>query len=167
MQRDESENVMNCTTFKNRLDAVLDQRQSPAFDLQLAAHARHCRPCAQWLATQTAVVDHIDSSLAAELNADFALRVVELAGAERHRKRRRRQQWISVLAVAACLLLGFFSWQQSTRQEDITSLTTATHSTKIREAVRHRFDTVAEDFKPVTSSVYTAFNAIWLAQRML
>jgi hypothetical protein len=147
MQHDEFEREMNCTAFKNRLAAILDERQSPAFDIQLAAHARRCQPCAQWLETQS--------------------EILELASAERRQNRSRQRKWTSILAAAACLMIGFLAWPSLEPSERLGQTEAVADPAKIPDQLRRRVDAVAEDVKPVTSHVYTAFNAFWLAQRML
>jgi hypothetical protein len=73
---------MHCSEFHHRLDALLDDRENPAADPRLAAHAADCEGCRQYLSEQTALFAGLSRLKAPALDAAFARRVVALATAE-------------------------------------------------------------------------------------
>jgi hypothetical protein len=168
MQYENSEHwKLNCAAFKSRLDSVLDSWRSPQLDLPLRAHARDCRPCARWLATQMALLDSVQDISTPELRPDFALQVVQTVKIERQRQHRQRLRAMGYAAVAASVLIAVSIGRGPAVPEVVTSLPSASRPPKIPAEVLQRVDEVSQDFKPVSGSVYTALNAIWLAQRLL
>jgi hypothetical protein len=169
MQHELSESTeLNCVAFRSRLDAVLDSRRSPQLDLPLRAHAKRCQTCAEWLATQTAVLEVVESAPAIGPATDFGLQTLQTLQVGRQQQRRRRRRLIGSIAVAASLLVAVTAWREPAQERVVdVGATTPSASTKIPAAVLKRVDEVSQDFKPVSGSVYTALNAIWLAQRLL
>jgi hypothetical protein len=158
---------LNCAAFKSRLDAVLDSRRSPQLDLPLRAHARHCRTCAQWLATQTELMDVVQMGNVPELRPDFALQVVQAAEIQRRRQQRGLLRAVASLAVAAGLLIGVTMLRSPAPRVATGNGEVATASPGIPPGVLKQVSQVSQDIKPMSGSVYTALNAIWLAQRLL
>jgi hypothetical protein len=157
---------LNCAAFKARLDVVLDSHRSPHLDILLSAHAQRCPACAQWLATQMALLDSLQSLPLVEPDPDFAVRVVQTSQVHRQQQQRRRLGAMVSLAVAASLLIAMFVWRGPAQSENVADAHGA-RAPKISAEVLKRVDKVTQDFKPVTGSVYTALNAFWLAQRLL
>jgi anti-sigma factor RsiW len=168
MRYEESEHQeLNCAAFKSRLDAVLDSRRSPQLDLPLRAHARRCRTCAQWMATQTELMDAVQVGSVPELRPDFALQVVQTAETQRRQQKRGLRRAVASLAVAAGLLIGVTVMKSPTLQDANHDSEVATTSPAIPPEVLKQVGQVSQDIKPMSGSVYTALNAIWLAQRFL
>lgn len=168
MQYEESEHSkLNCAAFKSRLDSVLDGRRPPQLDLQLRAHARDCRPCARWLATQMALLDTVQDIATPEPRFDFALQVVQTVKIERQRQHRQRLRAMVYAAVAASALIAVTIGRGPDAPQEAANLPIASHPPKIPAEVLQRVDEVSQNIKPVSGSVYTALNAIWLAQRLL
>ena len=167
MQHELSESTeLNCVGFRSRLDAVLDSRRSPQLDLPLRAHAKRCPACAEWLATQTAVLEVVEDVPAIGPATDFGLQVLQTLQVQREQHRRRRWRVVgSTIAVAASLLVAVMMWHDPAETQQAANVAAA-HSAEI-PAVLKRVDEVSQDFKPSSGSVYTALNAIWLAQRLL
>jgi hypothetical protein len=67
---------MKCHEFEDRLHALLDDRQSPAADSALAAHAAACEPCGQLLHAQYALFAGLRAGLP-PLADDFSRRTVD------------------------------------------------------------------------------------------
>ncbi len=158
---------LNCTAFKSRLDAVLDSRRSPQLDLPLRAHVRRCRSCAQWLATQTELMDALPVGSVPELRSDFALQVVGTAEIQRRRQQRGLRRAVAALAVAAGLLIGVTVMRSPAPSNVANQEEVAVASPGIPPEVLKQVGQVSQDIKPMSGSVYTALNAIWLAQRLL
>lgn len=75
---------MKCEQFEQRLNAVLDARQSPLSDLALQSHAEECGSCARILEASFALGElerdfQADSSFQETLDDSFSLRVVQQA----------------------------------------------------------------------------------------
>ncbi len=158
---------LNCAAFKSRLDAVLDSRRSPQLDLPLRADARRCRPCAQWLATQTELMDAVQVGGVPELRADFALQIVQAAVTQRRQQKRGLLRAIASLAVAASLLIGVTVMRNPAPRDANHDGEVVATSPGIPPGVLKQVGQVSQDIKPMSGSVYTALNAIWLAQRLL
>ena len=170
---------IDCRRFKARLNAVLDERRGPEHDSQLRLHARHCPDCASWMKSQTTALAALESMADEECPADFAFRVVQSVEPVRQPSRWRR--WaVAALALAAGLLLAVLGWRspETTPNRPETpvakqSPAVPTYELLAREtehfAVNLRshhlvvVGEVAEGFKPVTSSVFTALNTLWCA----
>ncbi|HEY2826589.1 MAG TPA: hypothetical protein VGJ04_03230 [Pirellulales bacterium] len=167
MQYDKfNQNELNCAAFKSRLDALLDSRRRPQLDLQLCTHARRCEPCARVLAAQTKLLEAVQTPTRLEVRPDFAVQVLQSIEVQQQQQRRSRRRAISFVAVAASLFIVVTAWRVPNRTEDLSESDLA-NSPKIPPAVLQRMDEVSQDIKPVSGSVYTALNAIWLAQRLL
>ncbi|HTQ39364.1 MAG TPA: hypothetical protein VMJ32_10060 [Pirellulales bacterium] len=157
---------MTCATFKSRLNAVLDERRSPQLDLLLCAHARSCPECDQLLSTQMSLFETLPNTRE-EPSPDFALRVMQAVDVQRREQKRWRLRASAVVAIAAALLIAVISWRGPAAIHEASNGPSETQPQKLTAEVLKRVDRVAEDFKPVTGSVYTAFNAFWLANRFL
>jgi hypothetical protein len=157
---------MSCASFKSRLNAVLDARRLPQLDLQLCAHVRRCPSCEHLMTTQMLLLEALPST-PAKLSADFAVKILQTAETERRQQHRWRVRATSILAIAAGLMIALASWRGPVLTQGLASHSSAYPATQLTAEVVRRVDQVAADFKPVSGSVYTAFNAIWLANRLL
>jgi hypothetical protein len=110
---------MQCQEFEDRLNLLLDERQRPQADPQLAAHAAQCERCCQLLAGQQALLaglrqwklnreaspraaGHFAHRVVAQMKAEPALAVVV------DRPRPSRRGWLvaaGLIATAAAVLL--------------------------------------------------------------
>jgi hypothetical protein len=103
---------MHCSDFHHRLDALLDDRENPAADPRLTAHAADCEGCRQYLSEQAALLAGLSRMQAPALDSAFAQRVVALAAAEIRPARAawplRRISWALGVALssAAAMLLA-------------------------------------------------------------
>jgi hypothetical protein len=103
---------MHCSDFHHRLDALLDDRENPAADSLLAAHAANCHMCRGYLDEQTALLAGLSQLKVPSLDSAFAQRVVALAAAKVHPARApwplRRISWALGVALssAAAMLLA-------------------------------------------------------------
>jgi hypothetical protein len=158
---------LNCAAFKSRLDEVLDSRWSPQLDLPLRAHARRCRSCAQWLATQTELMEALPVGGVPELRPDFALQIVQTAETQRQQQKRVMLRAVAALAVAAGLMIGVTVMRSPAPSDVANQEEVAVASPEIPPEVLKQVGQVSQDIKPMSGSVYTALNAIWLAQRFL
>jgi predicted anti-sigma-YlaC factor YlaD len=135
--------------------------------MQLCAHARQCPTCAQWLATETALIEIVAGKPQAEPSPEFTMRVVQTVEIERHQQRRQHRWQLISLAVAASLLVAVMAWRGPAGREVPGELAATTQPPELPAAMLERMGQVSQDIKPVSGSVYTALNAIWLAQRLL
>jgi hypothetical protein len=166
MSYDKSEQTeLDCTGFRARLDAVLDERDAPQLDLQLRAHARHCLKCADWLETQTAILETVEGAGSSERQVDLAVPVLQKFETARRERLRRLRRTVASVAVAASLLVAINVWR-GPGVPDVQNNAVAM-TPEIPAEVMERMGKVSEDIKPVSGSVYTALNAIWLAQQLL
>ena len=164
---------MQCGEFRTRLDSVVDARRSPEQDRQLSAHARHCPDCAQWMADYGALLDEINLAPTPALGSDFGLGVLQAANAHRQQKKRSRIWIATALSVAASLLIAVFVAQHSqsgtagfSTQEFQPGVFANSIAAKTRSLTNKQIvlvGEVADGFRPVTSSVYRAFNNLWRA----
>jgi predicted anti-sigma-YlaC factor YlaD len=170
---------IDCRRFKARLDAVLDERRRPEQDRQLRSHARHCPDCAAWMKSQTTALAALESMADENCPADFAFRVLQ--SVEPVRRPARWRRWaVTALAVAAGLLLAILGWRSPETAPNRPQTPMAKQSPAVppyeiiaRETEHFADDfkahqlivvgEVAEGFKPVTSSVFTALNTLWRA----
>jgi predicted anti-sigma-YlaC factor YlaD len=170
---------VRCRRFKERLDTVLDERRRPEQDAQLRSHARHCPDCDSWMKSQAMALAALESMPDEECPADFAFRVLQ--SAEPVRRPLHWRRWaVAALTVAAGLLLAILGWKSPERAQNRPETPIAEQSPAVppyemlaREtehfAVNLRshqlivVGEVAEGFKPVTSSVFTALNTLWRA----
>ncbi len=103
---------MRCSDFHHRLDALLDDRQDPAADSQIAAHAATCDNCCEYLHQQTELLAGLSRLSVPALDSAFAQRVVALAAAKVRPVRSpwplRRISWAIGVALssAAAMLLA-------------------------------------------------------------
>jgi hypothetical protein len=113
---------MKCHEFEDRLQALLDDRQSPAGDSALAAHAAACDACGHLLHGQQVLLAGLHAALPPLAN-DFSRRTVDrflaeatdqpleaLVLSQPHRSLVARRAWQVagwLLATAAALLIGF------------------------------------------------------------
>jgi predicted anti-sigma-YlaC factor YlaD len=170
---------VDCRRFKARLDAVLDERRSPEQDARLRSHARDCPDCAAWMKSQATVLAALESMADEECPADFAFRVVQSVEPA-HRPPRWRRWAVAAMAVAAGLLLAILGWrspdaapnqpempvaQQSPAEPpyEIFARETEHFAVNLRSHQLVVVGEVADGFKPVTSSVFTALNTLWRA----
>jgi hypothetical protein len=168
MQYDESDHgELNCAGFRSRLDAVLDSRRSPQLDLPLRAHARRCRQCASWLATQTELLEALPEICGPKARPDFALQVVQTVEISCQWRQRRVRRAIVCAAMAAGLVIAIAGFSGRREPDGAVNSQLLSRSSKIPAVVLKQMDEVTQDFKPVSGSVYTALNAIWLAERLL
>jgi predicted anti-sigma-YlaC factor YlaD len=174
----------DCRKFKARLDVALDERRRPEQDAQLRSHARHCADCAAWMKSQTTALAALESMAVEECPADFAFRVLQ--SVEPLRRPPRWRRWaVAALAVAAGLLLAVLGWRSPevapNRPEtpiakqspavpspavpsyEILARKTEDFAVNLKSHQLVVVGEVAEGFKPVTSSVFTALNSRWRA----
>jgi predicted anti-sigma-YlaC factor YlaD len=161
-----NDNELNCASFKSRLNAVLDARRQPQLDLPLRAHARHCPQCAHWLSTQMPLLEALPTT-PVEPSPDFALRVLQAVEVERRQQSRWRVRATAFAAVAATLLIAIIGWREPAGLQGLDNRPTEEPQPRLTTQVLEQVDRVTGNFKPVTTSVYTAFNAFWLANRLL
>jgi hypothetical protein len=94
---------LNCQQTEEALQKLLDARAGQPLPRTVTEHLAHCAQCQSW---QTLL--HLPlPSPGVHVPAGFAGRVVE-----RHQWERRKQRWFrygSMLALAACLLVGVFT----------------------------------------------------------
>jgi predicted anti-sigma-YlaC factor YlaD len=171
---------IDCRRFKARLDALLDERRRPEQDAQLRSHARHCPDCASWMESQTMVLAALESMADEQCPADFAFRVVQSIDADRHRWSHWRRWAVAALALAAGLLLAFLGWRSPetapNRPEapmvkqsppvppyELLARETEYFAVNLKAHQLVVVGEVAEGFKPVTSSVFSALNTLWRA----
>jgi len=170
---------IDCRRFKTRLDAVLDERRRPEQDARLRSHARHCPDCAAWMKSQTIALAALESMVGEECPADFAFRVLQ--SVEPVRRPGLRRRWaIVAMSVAAGLLLAILGWRSpevapNRPQTPIAKQSPVVPSYEILARETEHFAVnlrsrqlvvvgeVADGFKPVTSSVFTALNTLWRA----
>lgn len=118
---------MQCHEFETRMQSVLDARQAPQADAQLAGHAAECADCRHMLAAMLAVVEGAEM-LPAACSSNMADRVLDemnrwRAGSIGDRRKfalpRRvpSLRWSLQLAAAAALVLALplFSWLTQSR----------------------------------------------------
>ena len=169
---------LECRQFRARLDLVLDERLRPERDPELRAHARRCSNCAGWMKAQTRALAALESMADAECPADLAFRVVQSHEPDRRRPLHWRRWTIASLAIAAGLLLAILSWRSPEANRPETPLAKQSppvppYELLARETQDFAFNLkahqlvvvgeVAEGFKPVTSSVFSALNTLWRA----
>jgi len=170
---------VDCRRFKARLDAVLDERRRPEQDSQLRSHARHCPECTSWMKSQTMALTALESMAAEECPADFAFRVLQSIEPVRRPSHWRR--WaVAALALAAGLLLAILGWRSPDAAPNQPQTPLANQSPVVQPYEIFARETehfavnlkshqlvvvgeVADGFKPVTSSVFTALNSLWRA----
>src|SRR5262245_43986354 len=163
---------IDCRRFKARLDAVLDERRRPEQDAQLRSHARYCPDCAAWMKSQAMVLAALESMADEECPADFAFRVLQSVEPVRRPSRWRRLA-VAAMAVAAGLLLAILAWRSpdaapNRPETPVAQQTPAVPPYEILEHFAVNLKShqlvvvgeVADGFKPVTSSVFTALNSL-------
>jgi predicted anti-sigma-YlaC factor YlaD len=170
---------VDCRRFRSRLDAVLDERRRPEQDAQLRSHARHCPDCEAWMKSQMMALAALASMADEECPPDFAFRVVqsvEPVGRPSHWRRLA----VAAMAVAAGLLLAILSWRSpeaapnrpetplvkqspTVRPYEILARETEHLAVNLKSHQLVVVGEVADGFKPVTSSVFTALNTLWRA----
>jgi predicted anti-sigma-YlaC factor YlaD len=172
---------VDCRRFKARLDAVLDERRRPEQDAQLRSHARHCPRCASWMKSQSVALAALESIAPEECPVDLAFRVLQSVDADRRRPVVHWRRWaVAAMAVAAGLLLAILGWRspdaapnqpempvakQSPTEPpyEIFARETEHFAVNLRSHQLVVVGEVADGFKPVTSSVFTALNTLWRA----
>jgi hypothetical protein len=108
---------MHCREFEERLNDLLDERERPADDRQLAAHAAQCGPCRQALAGHDALLSGLARAATPPLGRDFARRVIAAtsAGPAPGRVHSAQRGWLAIgaaLASAAAMLIGLsLAWR--------------------------------------------------------
>jgi predicted anti-sigma-YlaC factor YlaD len=174
---------MRCAEFRVRLDGVLDARRAPQRDPELKAHARHCPKCAQWMAGHDELIATIAELPTISPAPDFGLQVLqEFAQVQRQRIRRQHLAHWS-MALAGGLLLALISWQNLNlyhadsipkigSHPALGTVAFESHYLQLAETTRNLAGNitspqvelvgeVAEGFKPVTRSVYSALHNLW------
>ena len=174
---------MRCAEFRVRLDGILDARRSPQRDPELKAHARHCPKCAEWMAGHDELLAAVPDLSMISIAQDFGLLVLqELAQAERLRIRRKRLSQLT-MALAAGLLIALASWRslgvfrgdsvaKFANHPAFGTIAFETHYLQLAKTTRNLAGNitspqvelageVAEGFKPVTRSVYSALHNLW------
>ncbi len=174
---------MRCAEFRVRLDGILDARCSPQRDPELRAHARHCPKCAEWLAGHDELLAAVPDLPMISPAPDFGLQVLqELAQVQRQSNHRKRLAQLT-MALAAGLLIALASWRSlSVFQGDsvpkfvnhpaLGAVAFEAHYLQLAETTRNLAGNitspqvelageVAEGFKPVTRSVYSALHNLW------
>lgn len=123
---------MHCSEFHHRLDALLDDREDPAADPRLTAHAADCDDCRQYLSEQTKLLASLSRLKVPQLEADFSKRVVALAVAEIRPARTpsplRRISWalgVALTAAAAMLMAISAVWYAHRRDLSMVAGNTA------------------------------------------
>ena len=118
---------MQCHEFETRMQSVLDARQAPQADAQLAGHAAECGDCRQLLAAMLAVVEGAElmpvrcsPSITDRVLAEMTPRRAGSVSARRKFVLPRRVpslRWSLQLAAAAALVLALplFSWLMQSR----------------------------------------------------
>ncbi len=100
---------MNCSEFEDRVQHLLDQREPPASDAKLRAHADGCSRCAARLDAYQDLIERIARSQPPVLDAEFSRRVVRLAfpasPVRRTTRWRGRESRYIAIALVACLML--------------------------------------------------------------
>jgi hypothetical protein len=105
---------MLCPEFEDRLNELLDLRQVPSVDADVAHHAAHCADCRRLLAGYEMVRDAAPQLVAPAAPANLAERVVRAHLAQRPPLAWRAAQ--IALAVAAVLLVALWLWRTSLEQ---------------------------------------------------
>ena len=178
---------MNCTEFETRLNELLDQRRSLTGDRLLAEHATGCAECAQ-LAAEYSILVATMAKLPQEaflseksLRPEFSLEVLkslelrEVGQAGWSRKKVLRSAAIA-MAAAAAVLVAVMNWPRPEGDGQLPGGTTTVATTSsqsillagewellVRDAAAERMGwmgDVAEGFRPVTQSLYSALNAL-------
>lgn len=114
---------MHCLEFQHRLDAILDNRENPAADPQLADHATRCHRCRQLLAEHTELFAGLSQIKTPALDVSFARRVVASAVPQIARGT-RRSRWMrpvaAILAAAAAMLIALsIVWVSRQRESSL------------------------------------------------
>lgn len=89
---------MQCIEFESRLHDVLDHREDPGLDNELAVHAQACEKCGQYLASQQALFLSLSGSSIGKVPVSSAQPATSLPGF-----------WLVVnpaITLAAILLMG-------------------------------------------------------------
>lgn len=176
---------MNCTEFEARLNELLDERRRLAGDRLLAAHAAQCTECAE-LAAEYSMLASAAAKMAQgarvpekALRPEFTLQV--LSSLE---PRQVRGRWSSkmlrggaiALAAAAAVLMAVMNWPRPEAgggpSSGPTNVASASNESifmavqwdlVVLDAAAQRMGwmgEVAEGFRPVTQSFYSALNAL-------
>ncbi|MCM0614085.1 anti-sigma factor [Marinobacter sediminum] len=109
-------NAMNCSEFKNNVDALAADEITEATLSQMRGHAASCDSCAEALSTATFIARQIADDRTPEPDFDFEARILDQAMGKTHTGRQRRwgtPVWGS--AVAAALVIGVFIGAQFTQ----------------------------------------------------
>src|SRR5262245_39137682 len=164
---------LSCAEFKMRLDEVLDARRQPDRDQQLRDHARRCAKCAQWMDDHKVLLATVGEIAGESPRPDFSFQVLQAV--EIQQRQQRRRVWrAALLALAAGLLIAAVGWRiprgsqlpQELANEGqpptfaYASIVVDLASSLTTKPTRLAGE-VAEGFKPVTSSVYTALHTLW------
>ncbi len=138
---------MHCSDFHRRLDTVLDDRQNPAADPILTAHAASCHSCRRYLHGQAALLAGLSRMQTPTLDASFSRRVVVLAAPAirpaRAPRRLRRISWalgVALSSAAATLLAISIVWYAHRRDLAVVDANQAPPQV---EGLRSRFPRIA------------------------
>lgn len=111
---------MNCSEFRQDVDALAAGELSELSERSMREHASHCGPCAESLAAAVFVADQIKQDRSPEPDPEFETRV--LGKALGHHQQKQTNRWHTPLwgsAVAAALVIGIFvggQWSQGPGQ---------------------------------------------------
>ena len=96
---------MQCAKFEQRLQQVLDDRQSAEQDRWLVAHARGCRECNTVLRLQSQLFAELSSPVEQDRRHEIGHRILDQVRIAQ-RKRTNRRVWMAAFAAAAAILLA-------------------------------------------------------------
>jgi len=123
---------MHCSEFHHRLDDLLDDRENPAADPRLTAHAADCEGCHQYLNEQTALLAELSGIKTPALDSAFSRRVVAMVTAEVRPARAawplRRISWalgVALTSAAAMLLAISTVWYAHRPEWTVANANTA------------------------------------------
>lgn len=97
---------MQCVEFEDRLNAVLDDRGRPEWDVDLRSHCQSCASCRQLAAAYGALFDGFYALATPEAPVDMAARVMAELKPQPAPHARRRALVAAVMATAAALFVA-------------------------------------------------------------
>jgi hypothetical protein len=113
---------MQCEEFEDRLNAVLDERRRPEWDVELRLHAETCPECRELATAYDAMLDGFYALVTPEPPADLATRVwADIPG--RPSVARRASTAATALAMAAGLLIVAVPMMRDTQRQQAPKLT--------------------------------------------
>ncbi|REK09465.1 MAG: hypothetical protein DWQ37_18710 [Planctomycetota bacterium] len=143
---------MKCEEFERRLDAVLDVRRRPEWDVRLRAHAEQCAPCRRLAASYGVLLDGVAALPVPEPSADLTARVMSEMRV-RPAASRRVALVGAVLATAAAVVVALLPLLPKRDQRVATPDPLPAYSFHTTEAAVEEFDWANLDELPVVGPV--------------